>query len=143
MKPSASCWQRLKRHPLLYNLLLIAGAIGLLALAAHVVMQAGTRHGFSGIPLEQAQRLARQNDLELTINDSLFVPAYEGGIVLDQLPEEGVEVKPGRTVYVTINSFRQKRVPVLTSPPTTCPRSISEADPCCPRAARRPKWARA
>ena len=110
MKPSASCWQRLKRHPLLYNLLLIAGAIGLLALVAHVVMQAGTRHGarrtvpdFSGIPLEQAQRLARQNDLELTINDSLFVPAYEGGIVLDQLPEEGVEVKPGRTVYVTIN----------------------------------------
>ena len=130
MKPSASCWQRLKRHPLLYNLLLIAGAIGLLALAAHVVMQAGTRHGarrtvpdFSGIPLEQAQRLARQNDLELTINDSLFVPAYEGGIVLDQLPEEGVEVKPGRTVYVTINSFRQKRVPV----PYVAGRSLRQA----------------
>ena len=130
MKPSASCWQRLKRHPLLYNLLLIAGAIGLLALVAHVVMQAGTRHGarrtvpdFSGIPLEQAQRLARQNDLELTINDSLFVPAYEGGIVLDQLPEEGVEVKPGRTVYVTINSFRQKRVPV----PYVAGRSLRQA----------------
>lgn len=130
MKPSASYWQRLKGHPLLFHLLLIAGTIGLLALAAHVVMQAGTRHGarrtvpdFSGIPLEQAQRLARENDLELTVNDSLFVPAYEGGIVLDQLPERGVEVKPGRTVYVTINSFGQKRVPV----PYVAGRSLRQA----------------
>lgn len=130
MKPSLSSWQRLKRHPLLFNLLLIVAAIGLLALVAHAVMQAGTRHGarrtvpdFSGIPLDRAQRLAREHDLDLAVNDSLFVPAYEGGIVLDQLPEGGVEVKPGRTVYVTINSFRQKRVPV----PYVAGRSLRQA----------------
>ena len=67
--------------------------------------------------------MARKYDLKLHINDSLFVPAYEGGIILDQLPEGGVEVKPGRTVYITINSFRQKMVPV----PYVAGRSLRQA----------------
>ena len=115
---------------LAYNLVLIAAIILAMAVAAHIVMQVGTRHGarrtvpdFSGVKLDQAQRMARKYDLKLHINDSLFVPAYEGGIVLDQLPEGGVEVKPGRTVYITINSFRQKMVPV----PYVAGRSLRQA----------------
>ena len=121
---------RLRRHPLLWNLALIAAIILAMAVTAHILMQLGTRHGarrtvpdFSGVPLDQAQRIARKHDLQLHINDSLFVPAYEGGIVLDQLPEGGVEVKPGRTVYITINSFRQKMVPV----PYVAGRSLRQA----------------
>jgi len=130
MKKTPSLLERLRSYPLLYNLLLIAATIAALAIAAHIAMQIGTRHGarrtvpdFSGQPLPDAQRLARQNDLELRINDSLFVPAYEGGIVLDQLPKGGVEVKPGRKVYITINSFRQKMAPV----PYVAHRSLRQA----------------
>lgn len=119
-----------RQYPLVYNLVLIAAIILAMAVAAHVVMQIGTRHGsrrtvpdFSGVQLLEAQRLARRNDLKLQINDSLFVPVYEGGIVLDQLPKGGVEVKPGRTVYITINSFRQKMVPV----PFVADRSLRQA----------------
>lgn len=122
--------ERLQQNRLLYNLLLIAGILLIMALAAHLIMQAGTRHGarrivpdFSGIRLADAEKLAARHDLELHINDSLFVPAYEGGIVLDQLPEGGVEVKPGRTVYITINSFRQKMVEV----PYVAGRSLRQA----------------
>ncbi|MBQ3083677.1 MAG: PASTA domain-containing protein [Alistipes sp.] len=122
--------ERLQQNRLLYNLLLIAGILLIMALAAHLIMQAGTRHGarrivpdFSGIRLSDAEKLAARHDLELHINDSLFVPAYEGGIVLDQLPEGGVEVKPGRTVYITINSFRQKMVEV----PYVAGRSLRQA----------------
>ncbi|WP_418992886.1 PASTA domain-containing protein [Alistipes sp.] len=130
MQKAPSSWQRLRRNPLLWNLFLIALAILAAAVLAHVLMQLGTRHGarrtvpdFSGIPLPEAQRIARKHDLRLHINDSLFVPAYEGGIVLDQLPEGGVEVKPGRTVYITINSYRQKMVPV----PYVAGRSLRQA----------------
>lgn len=131
MEKFSSLHSRLQhRYPLAYNLALIAAVILALAVAAHVVMQIGTRHGsrrtvpdFSGVQLLEAQRLARKNDLRLQINDSLFVPVYEGGIVLDQLPKGGVEVKPGRTVYVTINSFRQKMVPV----PYVADRSLRQA----------------
>ncbi|WP_347281975.1 PASTA domain-containing protein [uncultured Alistipes sp.] len=131
MENSASFRRRFQRNfPLAYNLLLIAAIILVMAVIAHVVMQIGTRHGsrrtvpdFSGVQLLEAQRLARRHDLKLQINDSLFVPAYEGGIVLDQLPKGGVEVKPGRTVYITINSFRQKMVPV----PFVADRSLRQA----------------
>ena len=125
-----SLWNRIRQYKLLYHLLLIAAILLGLAIAAHLVMQVGTRHGarrtvpdFSGIRLADAEQLAKRHDLTLHINDSLFVPAYEGGIVLDQLPEGGVEVKPGRTVYITINSFRQKIVPV----PYVAGRSLRQA----------------
>ena len=130
MEKLAYYWKRLRKNLLAYNLVLIGAIILAMAVAAHIVMQVGTRHGarrtvpdFSGVKLDQAQRMARKYDLKLHINDSLFVPAYEGGIVLDQLPEGGVEVKPGRTVYITINSFRQKMVPV----PYVAGRSLRQA----------------
>ncbi len=110
---------RLKQYPLVYHLLLILLSILALALLCHFLMQIGTRHSarctvpdFSGVHINEALKMARRSDLDIRINDSLFVPAYDGGIVLDQLPEGGVEVKPGRTVYVTINSFQEKMVPV-------------------------------
>lgn len=122
--------EQLKAHPLLWNILSIVVIILAMAVAAHFVMQLGTRHGarcrvpdFSGLRLSEAQRMAHQNDLEIIVNDSLFVPIYEGGIVLDQLPEGGVDVKPGRKVYLTINAFREKRVPV----PYVAGRSLRQA----------------
>ena len=130
MQKPSSYLSRLRQNRLLWNLVLIAAIILAMAIAAHLLMQIGTRHGarrtvpdFSGVPLHDARRLAARYDLKLHINDSLFVPAYEGGIVLDQLPEGGVEVKPGRTVYITINSFRQKMVPV----PYVAGRSLRQA----------------
>lgn len=130
MEKPAYYWNRLRRNPLAWNLVLIACVILAMAVAAHVLMQLGTRHGarrtvpdFSGVKFDDAVRIARERSLELHVNDSLFVPAYEGGIVLDQLPEGGVEVKPGRTVYVTINSYRQKMVPV----PYVAGRSLRQA----------------
>lgn len=117
-------------NPFVKNILIIAAIMVSMAVVAHILMLWGTRHGsrcvvpdLSGVALSDAERIARENDLELHINDSLFVPAYAGGIILDQLPEGGVEVKPGRTVYITINSFRQKMVPV----PFVAGRSLRQA----------------
>lgn len=122
--------ERLKGWPLLYNALLIGLTLLVMAVAAHFLMRAFTRHGarrvvpeLTGIPLAEAERLARKHDLELIVNDSLYVTIYEGGIVLDQLPEPEVEVKPGRKVYITINSFSQKMVPL----PYVAGRSLRQA----------------
>ena len=75
-------WKRLKSYPYLYHLVLIAGVVAGLLLAAHFAMQLGTRHGqhrtvpdFTGLALDDAGRLAQRNSLELRVNDSLFVPA--------------------------------------------------------------------
>lgn len=123
-------WNRLRNCRPLYNLVLIALILLAMAVAAHLLMQVSTRHGarrtvpeLAGIPLDEAERSARHRDLQLVVNDSLYVPAYEGGIVLDQLPEAGVEVKPGRKIYVTINSFSQKMVDL----PYVAGRSLRQA----------------
>lgn len=130
MEKTSYYWNRLKRHPVAYNLVLIAGIFVVAGISAHILMRFGTRHSahrtvpdLAGIQLEEAQQSARHNDLRIVVNDSLYVPAYEGGIVLDQLPEKGVEVKPGRTVYVTINSFSQKMVTI----PYVAGRSLRQA----------------
>ena len=67
-----------------------------LGVATHLLLLLGTRHSahrtvpdLTGIPLEEALGEARRQGLEIIVNDSLYVPAYDGGVVLDQLPEKG------------------------------------------------------
>ncbi|MCH5335445.1 MAG: PASTA domain-containing protein [Alistipes sp.] len=118
------------RYPLLYHAVAICAVLAVLALASHFIMQAGTRHNsrrtvpdFTGMPFSEAQRLAQHNDLRLFVNDSLFVASYDGGAVLDQLPAGGTEVKPGRTIYLTINAYGRKMVDV----PYVAGRSLRQA----------------
>lgn len=123
-------WARIKQNPIIYHALLICGALVAIIIFSSLLMNIITRHGthrtvpdFMGVKIQEAEQMAKKRKLEIIINDSLFVPAYEGGIVLDQLPKGGVEVKAGRKIYVTINSFRQKMVAV----PYVAGRSLRQA----------------
>ena len=121
---------KLKQSPIAYHAVLIACTVVGIIVVSSIAMMIITRHGthrtvpdFMGVKIAQAERLADDSGLEIIINDSLFVPAYEGGVVLDQLPKGGVQVKAGRKVYVTINSFREKMVKV----PYVAGRSLRQA----------------
>lgn len=125
-----SWFARLKSKPILWNLTLIAVTLVLLLLLSYIALAVGTRHGmrrtvpdFTGLGLKDAQYYAEQRGLNLIINDSLYVPAYPGGMVLEQLPKGGVAVKAGRKIYVTINSFAQKKLPM----PYVAGRSLRQA----------------
>lgn len=127
---AGSLIERLRRSPVAYHVLLIVLTLTAIIVVSSLLMMFITRHGthrtvpdFMGVNIAEAQRAARKNRLEIIVNDSLFVPAYEGGIVLDQLPKGGAEVKAGRKIYVTINSFRQKMVKV----PYVAGRSLRQA----------------
>lgn len=130
-KTSKQSWlTRLKSHPVLYNLLLIATTLVALFVGANLLLAIGTRHGmkrtvpeFKGLLLSDAERVADREGLELVVNDSLYVAAFPGGVVLEQLPAGGVDVKSGRKIYVTINSFSQKRVAM----PYVAGRSLRQA----------------
>jgi beta-lactam-binding protein with PASTA domain len=37
------------------------------------------------------------------------VPSCPGGVIIDQIPTNGLIVKPGRKIYVTINSLNQRK----------------------------------
>ena len=121
---------KLKSRPLIYHAVLIALTLVAVIVVSSILMMIITRHGthrtvpvFTGVKLDVVKHEAERKGLEIVVNDSLFVPAYEGGIVLDQLPKAGAEVKAGRKVYVTINSFREKMVKV----PYVAGRSLRQA----------------
>ena len=121
---------RLKSNPILWNLTLIASVLVALVIVSYIALAVGTRHGmrrrvpnFTGLTLKDAQYYASQKGLKIIVNDSLYVPAYPGGMVLEQLPKGGVDVKAGRKIYLTINSFAQKKLPM----PYVAGRSLRQA----------------
>ncbi len=112
-------YRTIRNSPLLTALVQIVLVVIAILVAAHYLMQLGTRHGarcsvpdFTGVSIGDAQHIAKKHSLEIIVNDSLYVPVYDGGIVLEQNPKPAVDVKPGRKVYVTINSFAQKKVKI-------------------------------
>lgn len=73
MKNLQNTLSELRRNKLVWNLLLIVLIILAMAVIAHFVMQAGTRHGarrtvpdFSASHSGEAQRIARANDCGCT-----------------------------------------------------------------------------
>ena len=108
-----------RNHPIIGNLVLMIPVFAGLVLVAYFAMDFGTRHSarrtvpnFVGLVMDDADHFAGRRDLEIIANDSLYVPAYPGGVVLDQHPAEGTVVKPGRKVYVTISSINQRKAVV-------------------------------
>ena len=123
-------WTWLKQYTILYHLVVVALVLVGIAAVSFVAMALGTRHSarrmvpdFVGLRLNDAKYFADRRNLEIIINDSLHVSTYPGGVVLDQLPKGGVVVKPGRKIYVTINSIRQRMVAV----PYVAGRSLRQA----------------
>lgn len=107
------------KNPIVHNALWIVLVLTTLTIASSLLLRFGTRHGshlsvpdFFEMDLSDAKRLAERQGLEIIVNDTLFVPAYDGGAVLDQLPKGGAQVKAGRKIYVTINDTRQKSAKV-------------------------------
>lgn len=106
----------------------ILGGVGLVA--THYALQSGTRHGlsttvpqFESLTMMAAEGLAVGDDLHIVVNDSIYAPSHRRGVILDQIPKKGTVVKPGRTIYVTINATQQKMVEV----PYVAGRSLRQA----------------
>ncbi len=101
------------------NLVLAFCAIVVFIFLVTILLNLFTRHNvrrtvpdFTGMPLEEAMAAAKKASLRLEVNDSLYVPVYDGGVILDQLPEAGTQVKPGRRILLTTNAYRQKMVKI-------------------------------
>ena len=97
-------------------ILAVCSAIVLVCVASQL-LGVLTRHNqrivvpeFVGTDLGEALKVAGKAELEIHVNDSLYVPAYDGGVVLDQNPKAGSEVKSGRHIFVTVNSYNQRKV---------------------------------
>lgn len=112
-------FEKLSENRIARNLVLIVCAIIIFLFIIYMLLNIFTRHNkyktvpdFVGTALSEARNIAGKDRLRIEVNDSLFVPAYEGGVILDQQPAAGSQVKSGRRIFVTVNSYKQKMVKI-------------------------------
>ncbi len=107
------------RYPVVGNILLAAVSITLFLVVVSLLLNLFTRHNtyhevpdFRGTKMDEARRAGRRASLKLEVADSLYVPAFDGGVVLEQSPDPGSRVKSGRRIFLTVNSYRQRMVDI-------------------------------
>ena len=78
-----------------------------------------TQHGksievkdFINMNLEDAEKLARRNNLRLVVSDSIFMLEKDPNVIIDQTPKENARVKENRRVYVSVTSSTAPMVPL-------------------------------
>lgn len=101
------------------NVVLAFSLLVILMFVTNILLNLFTRHNryvhvpdFLNVTLDEALLMSRKDKLRIEINDSLYVPAFDPGVILEQRPAAGTEVKPGRRIYVTVNSSQQKMTEV-------------------------------
>ena len=102
------------------GLLAIVGAlIGFYLVMNYVVLPAYTRQGVEArvpevreLPFEQASDVIEGRGLRAERRDQPYNPSIPRGAVVDQNPAPNASVKPGRRVYLYVNSGPQQMVTV-------------------------------
>ena len=62
------------------------------------------------LTLDQARDALHKCNLKLEVTDSIYNKGAKPGSVADQIPPAGNHIKPGRTVYLTINAFTTRKI---------------------------------
>ncbi len=109
----------LKNHPIIANLIYIFIASWLIIIAALYFLDFWTHHGeecpvpnVTGMKYNEATSLLNAAGLVVEVSDSIYDNKRPAGTVVEQTPHPNAQVKPGRTVYLTIVSFSAKMVTV-------------------------------
>lgn len=95
------------------NLLIMAALLVLAVMCvAPKLLEGNTGHGIyvvvpdvRGIDTETASLQLSENNLKPMVIKTIFKDGCKPGEVVEQIPEGDMKVKPGRNVYLTINSY--------------------------------------
>ena len=123
MKKSSGIIGFVKRHPILFNFVLIVVTACILVWVALIYIDNWTEHGkykevpdVKGLSYDAAVEKIALAGLGCELSDSLYDSSSKPGTVLEQSPKKNSKVKSNRTIYLTVNAFAPKliTVPKLT-----------------------------
>ena len=104
--------KKLWSSPIIRNIAYIALATIGLFIALVFFLRFYTNHGqklslpdYVGMNIEEARKMAAENDFELIADDSVHIVGKPGGEILSQNPDPESPVKEGRKVYVSITKY--------------------------------------
>lgn len=108
-----------KNHRIIANVILIIIVAWAICTIAMFFLDSWTRHGeqvqvpsVKGLSYTEATNRLFAEDFTVEITDSIFDSTMRPGTVVEQSPIPGANVKPGRTVYLTVVAFTPKMVTV-------------------------------
>lgn len=109
-------YQTIKNHFLLRNLVLAFCCVFVGVYLISLLLNIYTRHGqkyivpdLVGFNISEGRFKADSvGDLELVVIDSIYIPKYAPGMIIDQSPKANSGVKSGRKLFVTINAMQPK-----------------------------------
>lgn len=123
MKKSSGIIGFVKRHPILFNFVLIVVTACILVWVALICIDNWTEHGkykevpdVKGLSYDAAVEKIALAGLGCELSDSLYDSSSKPGTVLEQSPKKNSKVKSNRTIYLTVNAFAPKLItlPKLT-----------------------------
>jgi len=101
-------WAYLKTKSFVYNFFGALGSVVVIILIAYFSLGYYTRHGegipvptLKNLPVEQAIETLHEQGFEYQI-DSVYVLDEPPGTIVEQDPDPGTNVKPGRVIYLTM-----------------------------------------
>lgn len=107
----------IKRHPIITNMLIIVAITVIGLCIAYLSLAVFTKHGsYDTVPsvenLSYTQAIDKLHDygFRTEIRDSVFRDDVRPGFVVEQFPKSGAIVKPGRKIFLYINSVHPKEV---------------------------------
>lgn len=99
------------------RILLPVIVVGALVFGGWLWLRSYTRHGaamrvpdLKGMALPEAEGLLASRDLRVVVIDSVYSDELPKGSVIEQDPTAGIEVKPGRKVYLVLNASQPKMI---------------------------------
>lgn len=108
-----------KTHRIIATFVYMFVALWIICTIAMFFLDAWTHHGdqvqvpsVKGMGYNEATATLRSQDFTVEITDSIFDSTMKPGTVVEQSPTPGANVKPGRTVYLTVVAFTPKMVTV-------------------------------
>lgn len=118
----------INRHPILANLVIIIVVAVLGLVIAYLSLGLFTKHGQTDqvprvVNMSYTSAVEKLHDagFKVEIKDSVYFEDVKPGVVVDQFPSAGAIVKPGRKVYLYINSVHPKEVIIDPSNDTRQP----------------------
>jgi len=110
-------WKFLISKVFFKNLGIAIGISLLILIIIQVSLKIYTDHGkeiivpeFSGLSLEETDKLCFQENLKWIIQDSLYLDDQPGGVVLDHYPSAGASVKKNRKIFLIVNSWKAETI---------------------------------
>ena len=98
------------------NLLCMVGIAALLGWLALSWLDVWTKHGdevkvpdVEGLDYTKACAKLEEEGFNVVLSDSIYDDKLRRGQVTEQNPKSGMTVKPGRAIYLTVNSFYPKK----------------------------------